>query len=283
MSELQLPRPFAGSEHAPFMWQGKGCAALLIHGFPGSPAEMRPLGAVLKQNGWTVQGLTLPGLGNDIETLDSRTYHDWIVAVRRAAQELRESHPAVILVGYSMGGALALCEAVDEPPLGLVLLAPFWTLGEGFFKLLWPGIRLVFRRVKPLKHADFSSKEVRHGLQRMFASIDLDDPQIQQALRRTTVSLNAIEQIRKLGYRAFSRAPRLDVSTLVIQGDRDRVVPATRTKRLVSLFANPPHYLEVHAGHDIVDPASGAWGEVKGCLQRFAATIQERGEIVQAL
>jgi hypothetical protein len=67
-----LPRPFDGCEHRSFLWQGSDCAALLIHGFPGTPAEMRPLGTVLKDAGWTVHGLMLPGLGADIESLDKR-------------------------------------------------------------------------------------------------------------------------------------------------------------------------------------------------------------------
>lgn len=278
MPEFNLPKPFTGSEHTPFLWQGKDCAALLIHGFPGSPAEMRPLGSALHEIGWTVHGLMLPGLGNDIETLETRSYHDWADAVRRAMLTLSQSHSVTILVGYSMGAALALHEAVKVRPAGLVLLAPFWTLGEGFFGLLWPVIKLILRRVKPLKRADFSALEVRTGLQRMFASIDLDDPKIQQALRHMSISLAPIEQVRHLGSSAFARAPDLDVPTLVIQGSLDRVVPSARTKRLMSCFASAPDYIEVHAGHDIVDPASGAWDEVKGGLQRFAQTIQRHSE-----
>ena len=58
-----LPKPFDGSEHRSFLWKGSDSAALLVHGFPGTPAEMRPLGTVLRNAGWTVRGLMLPGLG----------------------------------------------------------------------------------------------------------------------------------------------------------------------------------------------------------------------------
>jgi hypothetical protein len=71
--DLIVPKPFDGCEHRSFLWKGSDCAALLLHGFPGTPAEMRPLGTVLKNAGWTVQGLMLPGLGADIESLDQRT------------------------------------------------------------------------------------------------------------------------------------------------------------------------------------------------------------------
>jgi carboxylesterase len=276
MPEVILPKPFQGSEHEPFLWTGRDRAALLIHGFPGSPAEMRPLGTAFREIGWTVQGVTLPGLGADFETLEKRGFLDWTNTVREAAIALKKNHSVVIFIGYSMGGALALHAAAEEPPAGLVLLAPFWTLGEGLARILWPVIRLLFRRVKPLKRANLSAIDVRHGLQRMFGSIDLDNPAIQQALREITVSLSPVDQIRQLGYSAYARAPALNVPTLVIQGSRDNVVPPFRTKRLIGRFARSVQYIEVQAGHDVVDPDSGAWTQVKDQLHLFAEKFQQR-------
>ena len=137
-----------------------------------------------------MHGLMLPGLGADIENLDKRTFRDWLEALTQAVEKLRQEHSVIILVGYSMGGALALHATLDQHPAGLVLLAPFWRLAEGWPALLWPVVRLFFRRVKPLKHADFSAIDVRHGLQRMFKNIDLENPQTQLALRQLTASLS---------------------------------------------------------------------------------------------
>jgi esterase/lipase len=90
-------------------------------------------------------------------------------------------------------------------------------------------MKICFPRVKPLKRADFAASEVRRGLQRMFKDIDLDNPQIQQALRQLTVSSKPIEQIRQLGQRAFNQVAKIDVPTLIIQGSWDKVVPPIRT------------------------------------------------------
>lgn len=277
MAEFILPKPFNGSEHRAFFWQGSDCAALLVHGFPGTPAEMRPIGTLLRDAGWTVHGVMLPGLGADIETLDTRTSQDWSDTVRQAAEELGRRHTTVLLVGYSMGGALALHAAQQQRPAGLVLLAPFWSFGQGWMARLWPVARLLIRRIKPLKRADFSSNEVRHGLERMFENIDLDDPRAQLALRQLTVSLGPIEHIRQLGRRAIADACTIDVPTLVIQGSRDKVVPPIRTRQLANAFVNRVSYREVDAGHDLVDPASGAWEETKACLLRFAAGLRPQG------
>ena len=110
----------------------------------------------------------LPGLGADIETLDKRSAEDWANAVKQAAHELNQEHSQIVLIGYSMGGALALHTAMDLRPAGLVLLAPFWTFGEGWLRFLWPVMRLMVRSVKPLKRADLSAPEVRRALGRMF-------------------------------------------------------------------------------------------------------------------
>lgn len=276
MSGTILPKPFDGSEHRSFLWREGDHAALLVHGFPGTPAEMLPLGTVLRGAGWTVHGLMLPGLGADIENLDKRTFRDWLEALTQAVEKLRQEHSVIILVGYSMGGALALHATLDQHPAGLVLLAPFWRLAEGWPALLWPVVRLLFRRVKPLKHADFSAIDVRHGLQRMFKNIDLENPQTQLALRQLTASLSPIEQIRRLGLSAFERAAEIDVPTLVIQGSQDRVVPPAYTARLINRFPSPVQYQVVSAGHDLVDPESGAWTEVRSRLLRFAESIREQ-------
>jgi carboxylesterase len=237
---------------------------------------MRPLGNVLREAGWTVHGLMLPGLGADFATLEKRRFQEWADAAKQAMEELKRQHSVVILVGYSMGGAVALHTAIEQRPAGLVLLAPFWSFGESWIRLLWPVVKLFFRRVKPLKHVDFSVRDVRLGLQRMFKNIDLEDPQIEQALRQITMSLNPITQVRQLGLRAFERASQIDVPTLVIQGSRDRVVPPACTARLINRFPSPVQYQDVSAAHDLVDPESGAWTEVRSRLLRFAESIREQ-------
>ncbi len=51
----------------PFNFSGNSTGLLLIHGFTGSPSEMRPMGEYLASQGYTVPffavaGLTLVGL-----------------------------------------------------------------------------------------------------------------------------------------------------------------------------------------------------------------------------
>ena len=276
MTQALLPKPFDGVENRSFRWQAGDPAALLLHGFPGTPAEMRPLGTVLRDAGWTVHGLMLPGLGADIATLEQRSFHDWSAAANQAMEELKRQHEVVLLIGYSMGAALALHTALDQRPAGLVLLAPFWSFGEGWLRILWPLVNFLIRRVNPLRYADFSAMDVRRALLRMYHNIDLDDPQIQQALRQTALSLGTIAQVRQLGRSAFERAAKIDVPTLVIQGSRDKVARSPCTARLLDRLPNGGfQYRQVDAAHDLVDPESSAWNQVIDCLLGFADRIRE--------
>ena len=76
-------RVFHSPEHRPFYWRGQENAALLVHGFPGTPAEMRRAGALLHRQGWTAHGLLLPGFGNTIGDLPQRRHADWVAAIEQ--------------------------------------------------------------------------------------------------------------------------------------------------------------------------------------------------------
>ena len=270
--QFSLPEPFQGSVHQPFFWKGSDRAVLLIHGFPGTPAEMRPLGLALAERGWTVEGLMLPGMGRDISTLHQRRLSDWTGAVACALERLRKDFTTVLVAGYSMGGALAIDAAAKHQLNGLILLAPFWSLGEPWLRFVWPLIRLAFGRLKPFNQVDFSKTEVRNSIGRMFGAIDIDDPSVRQALRNISVPLKTIEQVRRLGKRGFRQAAHVTIPTIVLQGLEDPIVPPQRTKRLICRLTNVVEYREIQAGHDLIDSDRSAWVEVRDCIANFVQT-----------
>jgi carboxylesterase len=275
MSQAILPKPFDGSDHQSLFWQESDRAALLVHGFPGTPAEMHPLGTILKEAGWTVRGLMLPGLGADIEKLDQRTSRVWLDAVQQAIERVEAAASGDLVGRLFLGRGLGVKRSAGTAAGRSGTARAFLEFRRQMVQPPLAGNKFCFPRLKPLKRADFAASEVRHGLQRMFKNIDLENPQIQQALRQLTVSSKPIEQIRQLGQRAFNRVAKIDVPTLIIQGSRDKVVPPIRTQRLINRFVNRVEYHEVDAGHDLVDPGSGAWDQVKEHLLRFAASLRK--------
>src|SRR5947207_15572 len=81
---------------------------LLIHGFTGSPPEVRPLGEYLAQQGLVVHGVRLPGHGTRPEDLLAVTWQDWAAHVREALDALHAECETVFVGGLSMGGLLTL-------------------------------------------------------------------------------------------------------------------------------------------------------------------------------
>ena len=107
---------FTKPEAQPFFLEGGRHAALLIHGFTGSAAHMRPLGEALHEAGFTVKGINLPGHARDLEAMKGSTWQDWIGAGRDALAELRARYETVSVAGLSLGGCIALILAEEGLP-----------------------------------------------------------------------------------------------------------------------------------------------------------------------
>lgn len=267
MIDLQ---PFQGEEHGPFHWAGGQPAAALIHGFPGTPAELRPLGRALHQAGWTVHGPLLPGFGADLESLPRRQASEWIEAVKETVRELQSRHDPVLLIGYSMGAALAVQAAVAQPPGGLVLLAPFQQLGSRWHQLIGFFMKPFLRHMRPFRKADFSDPKVREGLSNFFAGIDLDDPAIQQSVRELSVPVSLIEQIQRVGQTAARQAKEITVPALIVQGTQDEIVDSQGTRKLLQRLPGPIQYAELVGGHDLLNPDRPTWPQVEQIVLSFA-------------
>ena len=270
---------FEGPEHEPFQIKGGEAAALLVHGFPGTPAEVRPLARMLEGAGWTVHAPLLPGLGADLETLFDRTYTEWIAAIAEELQTLQADQQPVILIGYSLGAAVALNVAATAaaPPHGLILLAPFWrlTLLAGWRRALWPVLRLLFRRSKPFRNLDFDDPQVRASLKGYLPDVNLDDPEVRETIREQTVPARLLDQLLKLGRRAYRRAADVKAPTLILQGIDDDVVPLEQTRRLLQRVPCTLTYHELTTDHDLLDPHSDQWSAIRQCIFFFLSEIEE--------
>lgn len=133
-------RPWEGplrSVGEPFFFAGDSVGVLLIHGFTGTPREMRPLGEALAKKGRTVLGIRLPGHGTRPEDLRRVSWQDWAEAVAQGAAVLREQCKQVFLCGLSLGGVLALYEAVQRSPDGLIVMASPYRITDIRLRFLW--------------------------------------------------------------------------------------------------------------------------------------------------
>jgi carboxylesterase len=107
----------------PFFFPGNSTGCLLIHGFTGTPMEMRPLGEYLSNQGFTVLGVRLTGHATIISDLPRTKWEDWSASVLDGWNLLSSITENIFLIGLSMGGVLALYHASLLPVRGVVGLS----------------------------------------------------------------------------------------------------------------------------------------------------------------
>lgn len=101
----------------PFDFPGGPHGVLLIHGFTGSPSHMRMLGEILRDEGFTVKGIRLPGHATTIEDMARADWHQWLQAAEDGVEALKKECRFVSVAGLSMGGCLTLLMAERHPEL----------------------------------------------------------------------------------------------------------------------------------------------------------------------
>lgn len=92
----------------PFQHTGGTAGALLCHGFTGTPQSLRPWAEHLAAAGLTVALPRLPGHGTRWQDANLTTWEDWYSCLDREFRDLRDRCETVVVMGLSMGGALAL-------------------------------------------------------------------------------------------------------------------------------------------------------------------------------
>ncbi len=103
---------------------GRRIGVLVVHGFTGSPASMRPWAQDLAARGYAVEMPLLPGHGTRWQDMNKVTWADWTATVEGAFDKLVAENDAVVAVGLSMGASLCLRLAADRGAelAGLVLV-----------------------------------------------------------------------------------------------------------------------------------------------------------------
>ncbi|MFN8594072.1 MAG: alpha/beta fold hydrolase [Thermomicrobiales bacterium] len=251
---------------APFVFPAGPRQALLIHGFLGTPREMRPLASALAEQNVTASGLLLPGFGSDLPRLRHIRAEDWLEATRREWKRVRQSSDYAALIGFSMGGAVALAVAADPAlaPDHLILIAPHWRFADARARLL-PVAKHVMREFRPFSARDFEKPEVRKMFGALAPDADLDDPAVRQELiRQATIPTGALDQLRRIGNFAAGSATSLHMPTTIVQGLQDATSLPDYSRDLARRTG--AELVEVTGGHMIVDPDQPTWPLVRDVI-----------------
>jgi carboxylesterase len=142
-----MPKALTIPTAEPFFIPGGKTGCLLIHGFTGTPFEMRMLGESLAHENYTILAPRLAGHATNVEDITRSRWEDWVASVEDGFNLLKGSTDQQVVMGLSMGGVLALIAAARFNPLGVVTFsAPSSLPGDPRAKFL-PVLKFFIRRV----------------------------------------------------------------------------------------------------------------------------------------
>lgn len=110
----------------PFFFPGEDDrpACLLVHGFTGTPKEMRWMGEFLnREHGFHCLGIRLTGHATRMEDMIRSRYTDWMASVEDGYHFLSEVSDRIYLIGLSMGGILTLLVSTHLDVTGVVAMS----------------------------------------------------------------------------------------------------------------------------------------------------------------
>jgi carboxylesterase len=149
-------------------------------------------------------------------------WRDWAAAAESAFDGLRAERGPVVVIGFSVGGTLALYLATRRPVERLVLLAPFWKIRYADFLPLRP-VSYIGRLAKLLPNVRRRPPAVRDPETRQWASAS--DPFRTFSLHAAESALELVEEVKPL-------VPAISVAVLIIQGKLDTVADPRGSKWL---------------------------------------------------
>jgi len=130
MNQHRRPEPRArtapimpGAEPYAMGPAGAEVGCLVVHGFAGSPYEMRPFAERLAARGVYVDVPLLPGHGTSVEDMSRTSFPDWVAGAEAAYLGLAARHRRTFVLGFSMGGLIALMLAARHQVDGVVVIS----------------------------------------------------------------------------------------------------------------------------------------------------------------
>jgi carboxylesterase len=127
----------------PFYIPGGKIGCLLVHGFSGSPYEMRLMGEALAGQSLTVLGVRLFGHATQPKDMIRSRWQDWAASVVDGWHLLQESCEQVFIMGLSLGGALALFLGSQLPVAGIVAMSTPYAIPDERMEILRPLVPLI--------------------------------------------------------------------------------------------------------------------------------------------
>lgn len=227
----------------PFKLGSGDRGVLLIHGFCGTPPEVRGLGEHLAANGFRVHGALLIGCGTTPEDLVATSWTDWIDSAQAQLDELKRECRQVFVAGQSMGGTMGLVLAARNPDIvAIATMAALVNLGRWAELQLFLG-QHIFKWHYPDRN-----------------SVDLWDKDAVKHLRSYNKrAMKSLIDLILLYREALREAHDIHLPALILHGNRDRTVPPANAKLIADAigptatlryFERSGHAMTVDVDHE---------------------------------
>lgn len=195
--------------------ENKEIGVLLVHGFTGTPASMRPWAHYLNERGYTVSVPLIPGHGTTWHDLNHVSWQEWPAKVESELLQLKKKCSKVFLCALSMGGGNSLYVAArnQEKIDGLVLVNPMIHI---------PGVQIKF-------------VHIISRIQKSRASVgdDIKKPGITE-WGYDALPLKGVAQLYKYLKLARAGLPSIKTPTLVFHSIDDHILPVSNTEIIMA-------------------------------------------------
>jgi carboxylesterase len=220
----------------PFFFPGGPVGVLLVHGFTGTPKEMRWMGEYLSRQGYSVLGVRLAGHATHPDDLLRVSWNDWMASVEDGYHQLKCVSKEIVIAGLSMGGILSLLFTARFPVAGLIAMSTPYELPPDprmrFLHLLWRLVPTV-----PKGEPDWQ-----------------DPAPAQDHVDYPHYTTKAIIELNKLTAEMRSSLHRITTPALLIHSKKDGSVPYEHMEKIYSHLGSQDKEMVTieNGGHVIV-------------------------------
>lgn len=237
----------------PWSAEGGPHGALVLHGYTGNCAGVRPVAEALHGAGFAVEMPLLPGHGTRVEDLSPTGFDDWYCAAEEALEALQDRVDRIVVAGLSMGGALTCVLAMEHPEIaGIACINPATQVND----------------------------EIRITVEAMLHEGSAFIPPVGSDIALEGATENAYEltpvpPLLTMFDAAEAFAARIDTitcPTLVLTSRQDHVVPPSDSEFLVANVAGPVEHVWLERSYHVATIDHDG-PEVARRIVEFATTV----------
>lgn len=220
-------------------------SCLLIHGFTGTPKEMRWMGDYLHQHGYTCLGIRLAGHATDPEDMIRSRWTDWTASVEDGYHLLGGLSADIFLVGLSMGGILSLLMSTRLNVKGVIAMSTPSRLPTDYPTWLLQFISL-FIKYRPKTNEPSGSGW-------------FDKAAYREHIAYSQNPVRSAVELKKLTLELHAALPKVTVPVLLMHSKDERYVLSDNMESIYTGLVNAPDKTKLYitgSGHNLPRDAS---------------------------